>query len=122
MKSAKPQQAAAQWILSKTGRGMLEILGKTNNLPSELRPLLEHIDGKKTLDVLCAELAQSQPGKIDFYRAGYQRLVQQSYARTIAIKTDPAGGVPEAVPPPSGTVPSTAKKSSEGDDLDFTAH
>ena len=122
MKSAKPQQAAAQWILSKTGRGMLEILGKTNTLPSELRPLLERIDGKKTLEALCAELAQSLPGKIDYYRAGYQRLVQQAYARTIAVTTHPAGGVPEAVPIPSGTVPSPAKKGSEGDDLDFTAH
>ena len=122
MKSAKPQQAAAQWILSKTGRGMLEILGKTNTLPSELRPLLERIDGRKTLEVLCAELAQSLPGKIDYYRAGYQRLVQQSYARTIAVKTDPAGGVPEAAGTPMGAEPSTAKKSSEGEDLDFTAH
>jgi hypothetical protein len=122
MKPAKPERAAAQWILSKTGRGMLEILGRTNTLPTELRPLLERIDGRKTLDALCAELAQSLPGKIDYYRAGYQRLVQQAYARTIAVTAHPAVGVPGAVSTPGGAAPSTAKKSSEGEDLDFTAH
>ena len=94
-------------VLSKTGRGMLEVLGKTRNLPEELRPLLTSVDGRKTLQSLCSVLATTRVGRVEYFQAGFKRLIQMGYVR-IAAKA-----------PPDATKPRL--QSTPGDDLDFTA-
>ena len=94
-------------VLSKTGRGMLEVLGKTSNLPEELRPLLASVDGRKTLQSLCSGLATTRVGRVEYFQAGFKRLIQMGYVR-IAARA------------PSGATKSGVQ-TTPGDDLDFTA-
>lgn len=94
-------------VLSKTGRGMLEVLGKTRNLPEELRPLLTSVDGRKTLQSLCSVLATTRVGRVEYFQAGFKRLIQMGYVR-IAAKA-PSAATKAAV------------QTTPGDDLDFTA-
>jgi hypothetical protein len=86
---------------------MLEALGKTNTLPQELRPLLSCIDGHKTLQTLCREMAMSRVGRDEYFLAGFKRLIQLGYIRTVVMPMSLTG---------TSTAPSPA-----GEDLDFTA-
>ncbi len=43
-------------VLAKTTKGMMEMVGRTNVLPRELRDVLHRIDGSSTADELCARV------------------------------------------------------------------
>ena len=105
-------------ILSKTGKGSLEIAKKALKLSSEERQTLILVDGKSNYAELQEKLSRIQPVKL---RAVFERLLELGLIREFVGKSN----APEAAPEASGAAPRAAQPVIElidsGEELDFTS-
>jgi hypothetical protein len=99
-------------ILTKTGKGLMEATGKTNDLSRILRNILKEIDGKVSVSELMEKFEKIPEPKLLEVLAEMER---DGYVREFVGKQDgasartPVGGI------------SSPQSPTDADDLDFTA-
>ncbi len=91
-------------ILTKTGKGLMEVTGKTSALSRDLRNILKEIDGKVSSKMTEPELLEA-----------LKSMEREGYVREFVAKQEEA---PRPSIPRAPTAPSPADS---GEDLDFTA-
>ncbi|HYS76498.1 MAG TPA: hypothetical protein VEM38_10435 [Burkholderiales bacterium] len=99
-------------ILTKTGRGLMEVTGKTSALSRDLRSILKEIDGKVSVSELMEKFSKmTEPMLLEALKS----MEREGYLREFVGKRDEA---PRPSVPRAPTSPSSADS---GEDLDFTA-
>src|SRR5881296_1963103 len=99
-------------ILTKTGKGLMEVTGKTSALSRDLRNILKEIDGKVSVSELLRTFSKMTEPELLEALKGMER---EGYLREFVGKQDEA---PRSSIPRAPTSPSSADG---GEDLDFTA-
>ena len=99
-------------ILTKTGKGLMEVTGKTSALSRDLRNILKEIDGKVSVSELLRTFSKmTEPELLEALKS----MEREGYVREFVAKQDEA---PRPSIPRAPTAPSPADS---GEDLDFTA-
>jgi len=99
-------------ILTKTGKGLMEVTGKTSALSRDLRSILKEIDGKVSVSELMEKFSKmTEPMLLEALKS----MEREGYLREFVGKRDEA---PRPSVPRAPTSPSSADS---GEDLDFTA-
>ena len=99
-------------ILTKTGKGLMEVTGKTSDLSRDLRNILKEIDGKVSVSELLKTFSKmTEPELLEALKT----MEREGYLREFVGKRDEA---PRPSIPRAPTAPSSADS---GEDLDFTA-
>src|SRR6266480_667944 len=99
-------------ILTKTGKGLMEVTGKTSDLSRDLRNILKEIDGKVSVSELLKTFSKmTEPELLEALKS----MEREGYLREFVGKRDEA---PRPSIPRAPTAPSSADS---GEDLDFTA-
>ena len=99
-------------ILTKTGKGLMEVTGKTSALSRDLRNILKEIDGKVSVSELLQKLAKmTEPELLEALRS----MERDGYLREFIGKQE------EASRPPIPRTPTAPSSADGGEDLDFTA-
>jgi len=99
-------------ILTKTGKGLMEVTGKTSALSRDLRNILKEIDGKVSVSELMKTFSKmTEPELLEALKS----MEREGYLREFVGKQDEA---PRPSIPRAPTAPSSADA---GEDLDFTA-
>ncbi len=92
-------------IVTKTAKGVLELSGRTSDLPRDLRDVLKEVDGKSTVGRLAEKLGVVAGTKLIEV---LDRLQREGYVRSFAT-------APQTLSPPSQSPVAMGM-----DDLDFT--
>ena len=99
-------------ILTKTGKGLMEVTGKTSALSRDLRNILKEIDGKVSVSELLRTFSKmTEPELLEALKS----MEREGYVREFVGKQEEA---PRPSVPRTPTAPSSADS---GEDLDFTA-
>ena len=99
-------------ILTKTGKGLMEVTGKTSALSRDLRNILKEIDGKVSVSELLQKFAKmTEPELLEALRS----MERDGYLREFIGKQE------EASRPPIPRTPTAPSSADGGEDLDFTA-
>ena len=99
-------------ILTKTGKGLMEVTGKTSALSRDLRNILKEIDGKVSVSELLRTFSKmTEPELLETLKS----MEREGYVREFVGKQEEA---PRPSVPRTPTAPSSADS---GEDLDFTA-
>src|SRR6266513_898416 len=99
-------------ILTKTGKGLMEVTGKTSALSRDLRNILKEIDGKVSVSELLRTFSKmTEPELLEALKS----MEREGYVREFVAKQEEA---PRPSIPRAPTAPSPADS---GEDLDFTA-
>src|SRR5207247_10596623 len=99
-------------ILTKTGKGLMEVTGKTSALSRDLRNILKEIDGKVSVSELLRTFSKmTEPELLEALKS----MEREGYLREFVGKREEA---PRPSIPRAPTAPSSADA---GEDLDFTA-
>jgi len=99
-------------ILTKTGKGLMEVTGKTSALSRDLRNILKEIDGKVSVSELMQKFAKmTEPELLEALRS----MERDGYLREFIGKQE------EASRPPMPRTPTAPSPADGGEDLDFTA-
>ena len=99
-------------ILTKTGKGLMEVTGKTSALSRDLRNILKEIDGKVSVSELMQKFAKmTEPELLEALR----NMEREGYLREFIGKQE------EASRPPIPRTPTAPSSADGGEDLDFTA-
>ena len=99
-------------ILTKTGKGLMEVTGKTSALSRDLRNILKEIDGKVSVSELMQKFAKmTEPELLEALRS----MEREGYLREFVGKQE------EASRPPIPRTPTAPSPADGGEDLDFTA-
>src|SRR5205809_1775537 len=99
-------------ILTKTGKGLMEVTGKTSALSRDLRNILKEIDGKVSVSELLRTFSKmTEPELLEALKS----MEREGYVREFVAKQDEA---PRPSIPRAPTAPAPADS---GEDLDFTA-
>src|SRR6266581_1586924 len=99
-------------ILTKTGKGLMEVTGKTSDLSRDLRNILKEIDGKVSVSELLKTFSKmTEPELLEALKS----MEREGYLREFVGKQEEA---PRPSIPRAPTAPSSADA---GEDLDFTA-
>src|SRR6266487_515322 len=99
-------------ILTKTGKGLMEVTGKTSDLSRDLRNILKEIDGKVSVSELLKTFSKMTEPMLP---EALKSMEREGYLREFVGKRDEA---PRPSIPRAPTAPSSADS---GEDLDFTA-
>src|SRR5260221_674003 len=98
-------------ILTKTGKGLMEVTGKTSDLARDLRNILKEIDGKVSVSELMRTFSKmTEPELLEALKS----METEGYLREFVGKQEEAPRAP-ARPPISQS------STDGGEDLDFTA-
>src|SRR5947207_1119413 len=99
-------------ILTKTGKGLMEVTGKTSALSRDLRNILKEIDGKVSVSELMQKFAKmTEPELLEALRS----MEREGYLREFVGKQE------DASRPPIPRTPTAPSPADGGEDLDFTA-
>src|SRR6266513_1590162 len=99
-------------ILTKTGKGLMEVTGKTSALSRDLRNILKEIDGKVSVSELMQKFAKmTEPELLEALRS----MEREGYLREFIGKQE------DASRPPIPRTPTAPSPADGGEDLDFTA-